>query len=131
MRWAHWACSLSTASSTEAGYQTEFATVLVEPCPATKGSALALSRVRAARKAARAQALKAQLEKCQGVRWSAQDFLLQPSKKKKFSLELTVHSNFDSCRQGWKFGVLQYGPPLGEAHQLVRPSLHPGGSRVR
>ena len=48
---------------TQAGYENELNTVLVEPCAATKGNALALSRVRAAWHAARAQVLKAQHKK--------------------------------------------------------------------
>ena len=83
---------------TPAGYETELNTVLVEPCAATKGNALALSGVRAAWRAARAQVLKAELKKSQGLpsedmdeplEASTQDSLLQQWKK--YSLKLSVH----------------------------------------
>ena len=77
---------------TQAGYENELNTVLVEPCAAARGNALALSRVRAAWRAARAQVLKAEVKKIQGepLEPSTQDSLLQQWRKK-YALELTVH----------------------------------------
>ena len=88
--------------ATQAGYETELNTVLVEPCAATKNNALALSRVRAAWRAARAQVLKALLKKSQGLpsedmdeplEASTQDSLLQQWQKK-YSLELCTFTAF-------------------------------------
>ena len=84
---------------TQAGYENELNTVLVEPCAATRGNALALSRVRAAWRAARAQVLKAELKKSQGLPSEDLDEPLEPSTqdsllqqwRKKYALELTVH----------------------------------------
>eukprot|EP00439_Symbiodinium_sp_Y106_P043809 s5030_g5.t1 len=74
---------------TVAGYESELKEVLVEPCAATRGNVIALSRIRAAWRAGRAMTLKSDLK-----RQSAGTVELEPmitQWKRKYHLALSVH----------------------------------------